>query len=143
MKTPTYHLGICMAGAVSAGAYTAGVMDYLIEALDNWEEAKKTKDPTVPRHNVVIHLIGGASAGGITSIISGIALQSKHHPVTNALRNNVEERSRNPLFQTWVDLTERETGKSMMEQMLDIDDIKGSKAKSLLNSNFIEKIAHR
>jgi hypothetical protein len=143
MKTPTYHLGICMAGAVSAGAYTAGVMDYLIEALDNWEKAKKSNDPSVPKHNVVIHLIGGASAGGITSIISGIALQSEHHPVINDLRRNKELRSRNPLFQTWVNLTENETGKSMMEQMLDVDDIKRSKAKSLLNSDFIEKIARR
>src|SRR6478752_3432858 len=98
MKTPTYHLGICMAGAISAGAYTAGVMDYLIETLDAWEEAKKSNDPSVPKHNVVIHLIGGASAGGITSIISAIALQGKHEPVTNALRNNVEQRSKNLLF---------------------------------------------
>jgi hypothetical protein len=29
----TFYVGLCMAGAVSAGAYTAGVMDYLLEAL--------------------------------------------------------------------------------------------------------------
>jgi len=29
----TVYLGLCLAGAVSAGAYTAGVTDYLIEAL--------------------------------------------------------------------------------------------------------------
>ena len=28
-------LGINMAGAVSAGAYTAGVLDFLIQALDD------------------------------------------------------------------------------------------------------------
>jgi hypothetical protein len=27
-------------GAVSAGAYTAGVLDFLIEALEEWENAK-------------------------------------------------------------------------------------------------------
>lgn len=32
--TQTYHLVISMAGAVSGGAYTAGVVDYLLEALD-------------------------------------------------------------------------------------------------------------
>ncbi len=37
----TLHLGICMAGAISAGAYTAGVIDYLLESLENWEKAKK------------------------------------------------------------------------------------------------------
>ena len=30
-----------MAGAISAGAYTAGVFDFLIEALDEWEKAKQ------------------------------------------------------------------------------------------------------
>lgn len=37
----TFHLAITMAGAISAGAYTAGVMDYLLEALDNWADMKK------------------------------------------------------------------------------------------------------
>ena len=35
-----FHLGITMAGAVSAGCYTGGVMDYLFELLDLWEKAK-------------------------------------------------------------------------------------------------------
>ena len=34
MEDKTFHLGLCLAGAVSAGAYTAGVVDYLFEALD-------------------------------------------------------------------------------------------------------------
>jgi Cft2 family RNA processing exonuclease len=37
----TFHLGITMAGAVSAGAYTAGFIDYLIEILEFWEKQKK------------------------------------------------------------------------------------------------------
>ncbi|MDQ3179332.1 MAG: patatin-like phospholipase family protein, partial [Acidobacteriota bacterium] len=37
----TFHLAITMAGAISAGAYTAGVMDFLLEALDNWTEMKQ------------------------------------------------------------------------------------------------------
>jgi len=36
----TFRLGIAMAGAVSAGAYTAGAMDYLLEALESWQKAK-------------------------------------------------------------------------------------------------------
>ena len=30
----TIRLGLCLAGAVSAGAYTAGVIDYLLETLE-------------------------------------------------------------------------------------------------------------
>jgi len=37
----TFHLGLCMAGSVSAGAYTAGVIDYLFEALNNWYAEKQ------------------------------------------------------------------------------------------------------
>ena len=29
-----------MAGAISAGAYTAGVLDFLMEAMDEWYAAK-------------------------------------------------------------------------------------------------------
>ena len=67
-----FELGICMAGAVSAGAYTAGAMDYLLEALDTWEQNRNK--PGVPTHKVVIKVIGGASAGGMTSCITTLAL---------------------------------------------------------------------
>ena len=43
-KKITIHIGICLAGAVSAGAYLAGAMDMLVETLDKWEEIKK-KNP--------------------------------------------------------------------------------------------------
>lgn len=35
-EEPFFEIGLCMAGAVSAGAYTAGLMDYLIETPDKW-----------------------------------------------------------------------------------------------------------
>ena len=41
-----------MAGAISAGAYTAGVMDYLFEALESWQKAKDLDLPGVPKHNI-------------------------------------------------------------------------------------------
>src|SRR5687768_13154219 len=37
---PPFELGIVLAGAVSAGAYTSGVMDFLIQALQSWEDAR-------------------------------------------------------------------------------------------------------
>jgi hypothetical protein len=33
----TFEIGLVLAGAVSAGAYTAGVLDFLYEALDYWD----------------------------------------------------------------------------------------------------------
>ena len=73
-KKKVFKIGIAMAGAVSAGAYTAGVMDYLLETLSKWENAKEKNrqvgkdhpeyDPSVPDHDVIIEVVGGASAGG-------------------------------------------------------------------------------
>ena len=68
-----FHLGITMSGAISAGAYTAGVLDYLIEALDAWEE-KKRQGAAVPDHHIGLKVISGASAGSITAAIGVIAL---------------------------------------------------------------------
>src|SRR5580658_6096304 len=68
-----FYLGLCMAGAVSAGSYTAGVVDFLLEALEKWE--KRRGQPGVPTHRVEIPVIGGASAGGMTGIITASALQ--------------------------------------------------------------------
>jgi hypothetical protein len=35
-----FDLGLALAGAVSAGAYTAGVLDFLFQALNEWEKAR-------------------------------------------------------------------------------------------------------
>ena len=40
VSPPPFELGFVLAGAVSAGAYTSGVMDFMIEALQAWEDAR-------------------------------------------------------------------------------------------------------
>ncbi len=84
MVDKTFHLGLTMAGAISAGAYTAGVFDFLMEALEAWEAEKRklrAADPTqaeaewrIPSHNVVIPVMSGASAGSITGALGLVAL---------------------------------------------------------------------
>lgn len=142
----TFRAGICMAGAVSAGAYTAGVMDYLIEALERWDKAKKLGIPGVPSHKFVIEVLGGASAGGMTAAITAAGIQENFIPVT---QNNVEDStitSSNPFFNSWVNLKET-NDKDMMDLLLDTDDIIGnpdnskSEVRSGFNSKFIESVA--
>jgi predicted acylesterase/phospholipase RssA len=144
----TFRIGISMAGAVSAGAYTAGVMDYLLEAMENWQKAKDLGLPGVPKHNVVIEVLTGASAGGMTAVITAAAIQ-KEFPHVNAGNFDKHAGSLNPLYDSWVNLTES-SEKDMMSQMLDGDDITTSpelnpkqEVRSLFNSLFIEKIARR
>ena len=144
----TFRIGISMAGAVSAGAYTAGVMDYLIEALENWQKAKELHLPGVPLHNVVIEVISGSSAGGMTAVITAAAIQKRFPPVG---QDNYQTKASkaNPLFDSWVNQTE-DSQNDMMSQLLDDKDILGSpdqnpnkEVRSIFNSLFIEKIAHR
>ncbi|MEO1027527.1 MAG: hypothetical protein AAFX02_00580 [Pseudomonadota bacterium] len=74
---PVFLLGLTMAGAVSAGAYTAGVLDYLFRAIDAHNErvdgGLSEGDPDAPRHKVVVKAMSGASAGGMCV---GLALAS-------------------------------------------------------------------
>src|SRR5262249_25147896 len=85
----TFRLAITMAGAASAGCYTAGVMDYLFEMLDLWEKAKrgehaalKAHKDKIPNHQVIIDAMGGTSAGGMTATMSAIyMLKGKINPV--------------------------------------------------------------
>lgn len=135
----TFHLGITMAGAVSAGAYTAGAMDYLIETLNNWETAKKSGDPSIPQHRVIIEALGGASAGGMTAAISLMALQ--HH--IPKVENISSKETGNLLFDLWVNLVD-DSKESTLDKMLHLDDItEEDGVPSLLNSKPIIDLAQK
>ncbi len=135
-KSEPFKIGLCMAGAVSAGAYTAGVMDYLIEALDEWEKQKKENPETTPLHDVVIPVMGGASAGGMTSIIASNALQQEIDPV-RSMADIENGRKRNKLFNAWVNLSRED----MFPELLKTDDLEDGKVESLFNAKFIDEIA--
>lgn len=75
---------------MSAGAYTAGVLDFLIEALEEWQKAKdafraRLSSPNagssvlpnpVPLREVLIEAFSGASAGGMCAAIASVTVQS-------------------------------------------------------------------
>ena len=95
-----FQLGITMSGAISAGAYTAGVLDYLIEALDAWEKQKAEGRP-VPNHRIGIKVMSGASAGAITAAIGAFALcDGDQEPL---LDSNGKIKAHLPkLYDSWV-----------------------------------------
>lgn len=98
---PRFDLALTMAGAISAGAYTAGVIDFLIEAFDAWEDAKHLEDPNAPKHSVSLRVISGASAGAITAAVLGGCLkyQFPHRKLAGQ-----GDGSDNPLYDTWVNM---------------------------------------
>lgn len=55
---PKFKICLTMAGAVSAGAFTAGVLDYLLETLDVWEKAKqKNREIGVGNEGIILDLV--------------------------------------------------------------------------------------
>ncbi len=160
-KTPSFRLGITMAGAVSAGAYSAGFTDYLLECLDLWEEKKLLNnklsrehpgyDHSIPMHDVVIDVVGGASAGGMVSVMTALSMNQKmpHINKPSYLETG------NILYDSWVLLDDdlayyKETNTSgqaklTLEKMLDTEDLKSDNEgiKSLLNSTPVDNIAEK
>lgn len=133
------QIGLCLAGAVSAGAYTAGVMDYLLEALEAWQKRKDNNTPNTPMHEVEITVIGGGSAGGMTGIITAAAIQEHFEPIRGLGGDLNKPQPQHKLYNAWVDLSSND----MLSVMLDAQDLKGGKLLSLLNSSFIDDIAKR
>mgnify|MGYP000712257296 FL=1 len=84
----TFEIGLVLAGAVSAGAYTAGVLDFLIEALEAWY-ADKQDGKDVPRHEIKIRVIAGASAGAITGAITATALRYHLNPCSLSRKSSL------------------------------------------------------
>ncbi len=140
MASKPFELGLCLAGAVSAGAYTAGVMDYLFEALDAWENKKNKAEKNVPSHQVLLKVIGGASAGGMTGIIASTMVNEIFDPIKHVDQKDLfAQQPGNKLYHSWVDQLQ----KDMFPMLLDNSDISSQNIPSLLNSGFIDKIADR
>ena len=100
MAERTFELGLVMAGAISGGAYTAGVVDFLIQALDAWYAEKATDASAAMPHNVKLRVMSGASAGAMCTGLAAVALNAETSPVTDV--NEPPEPSRNRLYNAWV-----------------------------------------
>lgn len=144
-----FRLGLTMAGAISAGCYTGGVMDYLFEILEIWQLAKDGESDQfqefkeiIPRHRVIIDVMGGASAGGMTTTMAAIyALNGNINPVKAPGKAN--ETKNNIFYDNWVlmDDLRGSDPKPTFEKLWNCDDLDDNIFKSFLNSKFVDRIA--
>lgn len=142
----TYEIGLVMAGAISAGAYTAGVVDYLLEALMHYEKVRKKfaeEHPGKSLHNVQIRVISGASAGGMTgTMLLSAMMDAEYRPMCGYHPNTLTDPDidTNVFYRSWVS---RAHGIDI-SYMLDTSDITGeAPLKSLLNCKRLDEIADR
>src|SRR5690606_36345859 len=138
-----FRVGLTMAGAVSAGAYTAGVVDFLLEALEAWSaEKRRLQDAGVPRadwpippHEVMIEAMSGTSAGAMTTALAAVAFCSETKPVRRL--PEAGEDSGNLLYESWV-------RRIYIGRLLTLEDLRDAKApvRSLLDGTCLSAIAH-
>lgn len=131
--TPTYEFGLVMAGAISGGAYTAGVVDFLIQALDAWQAAKQEEPDNVPGHRALLRVISGASAGAMTAAMAAVSFGSKITPVTDV--DAPPPGAANRLYDGWVRQID-------LSELLRTDDLARPDAPvvSLLDASVIRQI---
>jgi hypothetical protein len=143
-KPNEFKVAINMAGAVSAGAYTAGVLDFLIEAIEEWEKAKTAFraylanpapatvfEKPVPLHDITIEAFSGASAGGMCAAIASVMVQKPFEHITDPNARNTN----NTFYEAWVNQID-------IHKLLATDDLSTDSAVvSLLDSKIIDDIA--
>jgi hypothetical protein len=130
-----FRLGLCMAGSISAGAYTAGVLDALYEALEKWEDVRKGGlEKHIPQHRVVIDVFSGASGGGMCGVISALSLQDSNRYIGH-------HSSR--LYHAWVEMNDAGSSTTLQQMLGNSDTKAGREVRSILDSSFIDHIADR
>ena len=125
----TFEFALVLGGTVSAGAYTAGALDFLIEALDTWTQLRDANNSAAPRHNVVLRVITGTSGGGVCAAIAGRALAFEFDPIARSTPVG-SGLTGNPFYDTWIKTL-------TLDRFLDTSDI-GKEVTSLLNGAAID-----
>jgi hypothetical protein len=151
----TFEIGFALAGAISAGAYTAGILDFFFQALNEWEKARNAAG--TPGHRVSLQVITGASAGAITGALGVVALARGMQPQklsdtekqkTHATQSGTSQDLRcvlPSLYETWVirpRMVDPGGGIDFLSSQ-DLDGTKGSPVVSALNAKLLDEIKEK
>ncbi|KMO36280.1 hypothetical protein VQ02_15950 [Methylobacterium variabile] len=131
-ERPVYEVGFVLAGAVSAGCYSAGVMDFLIEALDGYYAARDAPGWDGPTHDVRVPVLAGASAGGMTA---GMAALHMFRGLAHVRPGEPPPpKAQNRLYASWV-------SDIAIERLLETGDLDGASGlRSVLCSDVLDRI---
>jgi hypothetical protein len=132
----TFEIGLILGGTVSAGAYTAGFLDFFIQALDAWDDARAAdartgQPPTVPDHKVILDIVSGTSGGGVNASVMARAIAFDFPHATSA----ASPPAGNPFWDLWV------TRFDIMRMLAQQDLAQPDPRFSLLDSTAIDEFA--
>jgi hypothetical protein len=137
----TFELALVLGGTVAAGAYTAGALDFLFEALDNWTQLRNAGDPAAPAHRLQIRVITGASGGSVNAAIAARALAFTFPPVrcgtipVGPLLPDYGQLTGNPFYDVWNSILR-------LPYLLETGDLQSGEAQSLLCGKAIDDAAN-
>ncbi len=124
-----FELGLVLGGTVSAGAYTAGALDFFLEALEAWHAQ------TRPPHQVRIPFVAGASGGAICAAILGLLSRKSVPHITGMDSPYVRSTapSGNKLWDIWVNEID-------VSGLLATDDLGAGPIESLINCRPLDRV---
>lgn len=140
-----FQIGLVLSGGATAGSYTAGVIDFLLEALNEWEKETKTSPENCPPWDVVkINNMTASSAGAICTMLTAVTLGTKHEPLSKKFNIGDESPKNNLLYRSWVS----EFGQGIFSNDdLPPTDLESSydyhTIKSVANSNYLRDMAEK
>ncbi len=129
-----FRIALTSAGAVSGGPYSAGVIDFIMEALDAWYTAK-ARGEAVPTHDVRIDAVSGTSAGAVAAGLFPAAVVRS--------RRAADGRTPSLLWDVWVNSLDLLYDDGTSRGFLGLSDMQdpGDAIPSLLNSHRLDAIA--
>ncbi len=137
--TNEFQIGLTLSGGATCGAYSAGVMDFLFEALSEWEKAIQQGHQKLPPWTVRIRNMVGSSAGAIVTTLAAASITAFHEPLPKAFRLGDTPLENNILYRGWVS----DFGRGIFETSdLPLPDATTSKVipiRSIFNSSFLRK----
>jgi hypothetical protein len=119
-----FELALVLGGTLSAGPYTAGALDFLLEALEAWHAQD------APPHHLRIPFAAGSSGGAVCAAMLAVMTRGKVPHVHGSYQTLLDERRPrgNPLWDLWVNEFE-------IESLLETSDLgDGARLMSLLDT---------
>lgn len=138
-----FEIGLAMAGAISAGAYSAGVIDFLFQSLEEWERLKREAPETVPNHSICIRAAAGASAGSITAALGMLAVAGGLRKEEFPTPPSGKQRYRcvlPALYMAWVTMPDMASPEGAPDLLSNTDMEGDEPPRSILNAKILEDL---
>lgn len=138
-----FRVGLVLSGGATAGSYTAGVIDFLFEALEEWEKERRINPKGTPCWEIKIDNMTASSAGAIVTMLSAVTLGTDHQPLSRNFTFGDPTPEKNLLYRSWVS----EFGPDMFSNAdlpaIELESSEVHPIRSIANSTYMRGMANK